>query len=122
MADLASRPGADGAEWRDFMQGLFNRAANVNVVSSLILAYVVMFQTPSPLYYNLLTPQLLHSTTTSTTAAFITTDPPTSIAVWTAPMPYVTLMAAFCLGFLSVGCGTFLLFVLSDAQALAFKV
>ena len=44
MADLASRPGADGAEWRDFMQGLFNRAANVNVVSSLILAYVVTFQ------------------------------------------------------------------------------
>ncbi|KAK7692121.1 hypothetical protein QCA50_003740 [Cerrena zonata] len=94
MADLASRPGADGAEWRDFMQGLFNRAANVNVVSSLILA---------------------------TTAAFLTTDPPTSIAIWTHPMPYVTLMAAFCLGFLSVGCGTFLLFVLSDAQAAAFK-
>ncbi|KAF9219845.1 hypothetical protein BS17DRAFT_369295 [Gyrodon lividus] len=52
-----------------------------------------------------------------TTAAFLTTQPATSIANWLRPMPYVTLLAAFCLAFLGVGCGTFLLFVLMDAQA-----
>ncbi|KDQ51842.1 hypothetical protein JAAARDRAFT_198718 [Jaapia argillacea MUCL 33604] len=82
------------AHWKEFKDAMFNRVANVNVVSSLILA---------------------------TTAAFLTTTPPSPIAPWLNPMPYVTLLAAFCLGFVGVGCGTFLLFVLSDSRASSFR-
>ncbi|KAH7927032.1 hypothetical protein BV22DRAFT_1193926 [Leucogyrophana mollusca] len=78
------------SQWQDFKSALFSRVGNINVVASLILA---------------------------TTAAFLTTEPGTSIANWLQPMPYVTILAAFCLAFLAVGCGTFLLFVLMDVQA-----
>ncbi|KAI0929253.1 hypothetical protein AcW2_004999 [Taiwanofungus camphoratus] len=86
-------PGRE-ADWKDFMTALLTRVGNINVVSSLILA---------------------------TDAAFLTTSPSTSIADWLQPMPYVILLATFCLAFLAVGCGTFLQFVLMDAQAKSLR-
>lgn len=86
---IAEHTVEDSQQWKEFKKSLFDRIANVNVVSSLILA---------------------------TTAAFITTSPPTQIGRWDHPMPYVTLLAAFCLGYIGAGSGVFLLFVLADVQ------
>ncbi|TFK47452.1 hypothetical protein OE88DRAFT_1666249 [Heliocybe sulcata] len=91
---IAEHAGADEDSWREFKKTLFDRIANVNVVSSLILA---------------------------TTAAFLTTDPPTQFARWDRQMPYVTLLAAFCLGYIGAGSGVFLLFVLADVQGTSLK-
>ncbi|KIJ05673.1 hypothetical protein PAXINDRAFT_103680 [Paxillus involutus ATCC 200175] len=77
-------------QWQDFKSTLLFRLGNVNVVGSLILA---------------------------STAAFLTTQPGTSMADWSRPLPYLTLIAAVCLAGNGVGCGTFLLLILTDAQA-----
>ncbi|KAF8836155.1 hypothetical protein BDN67DRAFT_1014920 [Paxillus ammoniavirescens] len=82
------------AQWQDFKSTLLFRLGNVNVVGSLILA---------------------------STAAFLTTQPGTSMADWSRPLPYLTLIAAVCLAGNGVGCGTFLLLILTDAQAESFR-
>ncbi|KAG6855911.1 hypothetical protein H0H87_009477 [Tephrocybe sp. NHM501043] len=87
--------GADREEdFQKFKEALFARVSNVNVVSGLILA---------------------------TTAAFLTTDPPTQGVNWNKNVPYNFILAAFCIAFLGAGSGTFLLFVLSDVQSVAFR-
>jgi len=81
-------------EWKEFKLALLSRVGNVNVVSALILA---------------------------STAAFLTTTPGTSIANWSHPVPYIALLGAFCLAYLGVGSGTFLLFVLMDVQSQSLR-
>lgn len=76
-------------EWRRFKENIFTRVTNVNVVASLVLAIA---------------------------AAFLTTTPSTSMVNWLHPMPYITLLAAFCLGFCSIGSGVFLLLTLMDLR------
>ncbi|KAL0949767.1 hypothetical protein HGRIS_009806 [Hohenbuehelia grisea] len=85
--ELTSPGNEDG--WNKYQTTLSSRLANVTVVSSLVLA---------------------------TTSAFLTTEPPTTIVNWLHPMPYVTLIAAFCAGFLSVGSGIFLYFVIVNTK------
>ncbi|KIK81901.1 hypothetical protein PAXRUDRAFT_154967 [Paxillus rubicundulus Ve08.2h10] len=78
------------AQWKEFKSTLLFRLGNVNVVGSLILA---------------------------STAAFLTTQPGTFMADWSRPLPYLAFITAVCLAGNGVGCGTFLLLVLTDAQA-----
>ncbi|KAG6820188.1 hypothetical protein H0H93_004181 [Arthromyces matolae] len=81
-------------DFQKFKETLFARVSNVNVVSGLILA---------------------------TTAAFLSTNPPTEILDWNREVPYDLLLAAFCIAFLGAGSGIFLLFALSDVQSVAFR-
>lgn len=58
----------------------------------------------------------------STMAAFLTTTPGTSIANWLHPVPYILLLGAFCLAYLAVGTGIFLLFILMDVRSQSLRV
>ncbi|KAF8836153.1 hypothetical protein BDN67DRAFT_1014919 [Paxillus ammoniavirescens] len=80
----------NAAQWQNFKSAQLSRLGNLNVVGSLILA---------------------------TTAAFLTTQPTTPIVNWTRQVPYLMFIAAVCLAGNGVGCGTFLLLILMDAQA-----
>ncbi|KIK81904.1 hypothetical protein PAXRUDRAFT_806146 [Paxillus rubicundulus Ve08.2h10] len=88
MREITSPENA--AQWQDFKSAQLSRLGNLNVIGSLILA---------------------------TTAAFLTTQPTTPMINWLEPVPYLTLIAAVCLAGNGVGCGTFLLLILMDAQA-----
>ncbi|KIJ10312.1 hypothetical protein PAXINDRAFT_182050 [Paxillus involutus ATCC 200175] len=84
----------DPKRWEDFKAIQSVRLANVNVVGTLIL---------------------------TATAAFLTTQPATSMVNWLVQTTYLALLAAVCLAGTAVGCGTFLLLMLIDARAETYR-
>ncbi|KDQ51841.1 hypothetical protein JAAARDRAFT_210820 [Jaapia argillacea MUCL 33604] len=87
---------AEGNEerWKEFKLSMFNRVANVNVVSGLV---------------------------TGTTVAMLSNAPPSPIARWTHTVAYSMMEVALYSVMISIGCGTFLLFVLTDSRSSSFR-